>query len=180
MKKVLLAALLGAASLSPALAQTDSHWYGALDFGTLTMKDSNFPDANAMGLRGGYRFTRHLAAEAGLLFVGDSTYTNTNGTYTARQSGLSFTAVGFLPLGQSFELFAKAGLGFHSVRISGTGGPYDPYTTTNIIYGAGAQFNFTPNFGMRLQYENLGRAKSSPTDAGVDISRASVGATFSF
>lgn len=183
MNKTLAAALLCTAAAAPALAQSQGHWYGALDFGTLTMKNSNYPDPNTMSVTGGYRFSPNLAAEGGVLFVSDSTYTDTTGTVNARQGGLQLAAVGFLPLSPSFELFGKAGLGFHTVKMTGTGayaGTYDPYTTTNIIYGAGAQVNFSSRFSMRMQYEALGRAKSSATDTGADISRVSVGAMLNF
>lgn len=183
MNKTLAMALLCAAAATPVFAQSQSHWYGALDFGTLTMQNTSYPEPGTMSVSGGYRFSPNLAAEGGLMFVGDSTLVDATGTSNARQSGLQFAAVGILPLSQSFELFGKAGLGFHTVKMSGTGayaGTYDPYTTTNIIYGAGAQVNFSPKFGMRLQYESLGKAKSSATDPGADISRLSVGAVLNF
>lgn len=183
MNKTLAAALLCAAAATPAFAQSQGHWYGALDFGTLTMKNTDFPEPGTMSITGGYRFSPNLGAEGGLTFMGDSTMVDATGSLNARQGGLQFAAVGFLPLSQSFELFGKAGLGFHTVKMTGTGayaGTYDPYTTTNIIYGAGAQVNFSPKFGMRLQYESLGKAKSSATDPGADISRLSVGAVLNF
>lgn len=183
MNKTLATALLCIAAAAPAFAQSHGHWYGALDFGNLTMKNTDFPEPGTMSIGGGYRFNPNLAAEGSLMFVGDSTLVDSIGTRNARQSALQFAAVGFLPLSQSFELFGKAGLGFHTVKMSGTGayaGTYDPYTTTNIIYGGGAQVNFSPRFSMRLQYESLGKAKSSATDPGADISRVSVGAMINF
>jgi opacity protein-like surface antigen len=180
MNKTLAAALLCAVAATPVFAQSQGHWYGALDSGTLTMKNSSFPDPNTMSVAGGYRFGPNLAAEGSVLFVSDSTRTDASGTVNARQGGLQLAAIGFVPLSPSFELFGKAGLGFHTVKMTDSTGAYDPYTTTNIIVGAGAQVNFSSRFSMRLQYESLGKAKSSATDTGADISRLSVGALLNF
>lgn len=183
MKKTLAAALLCTAAVAPALAQSDSHWYGALDIGTLNMQDSNYPDPGSLTISGGYRFNRNVAAEAGITGYGDSTLVDSFGTSTARQGDLRFLAVGFLPLNPNFELFAKAGLGLHSVKMVGTGAyssTYTPHTTTNVIVGFGGQVNFNRRFGMRLQYEALGKAKSTDTDPGADISRVSVGGVLNF
>jgi hypothetical protein len=46
--------------------------------------------------------------------------------------------------------------------------------------GAGIQLNFNQRFGMRLQYEHLGKSKSSESDSGADISRVSVGGVLNF
>lgn len=183
MKKHLAAALLGATALTPALAQTDGHWYGALDVGTLKMRNSDYPEPGSMTISAGYRFNRNVAAEGGITGYGDSTLVDGSGSSTARQGDMRFLAVGILPLNQNFELFGKAGLGLHSVRMRGTGAypsTSEPHTTGNIILGFGAQVNFTPRFGMRLQYESLGKAKSSETDPGADISRVSIGGVLNF
>lgn len=183
MNKTLAAALLCAAAATPVFAQSPAHWYGALDAGTLTMKNSDYPEPGSLSVAGGYRFGPHLAAEGSVLFAGDSSLVNGAGARTARQSALQFAALGFLPLSPGFELFGKAGLGLHTVKMNGTGayaGSYEPYTTTNIVYGAGAQVNFSSRFSMRLQYEALGKAKSSAADPGADISRVSVGALLNF
>ena len=184
MKKIFAAALLCTAVVSPALAQDHGgHWYGALDFGTLNMRNSNYPDPGSVTVSGGYRFNRNVAAEGGITGYGDSTIVTGSGSSTARQGDLRFLAVGILPLGENFELFGKAGLGFHSVRMLGTGsyaGTDSPHTVMNLVVGLGAQVNFSSRFGMRFEYESLGKAKSSATDPGADISRVTVGGVLNF
>lgn len=183
MKKSLAAALLCTAVVTPVLAQSDGHWYGAVDIGRLNMRNTDYPDPGSLTLSAGYRFNRNVAAEGGITGYGKSTLVDAFGTSTAQQRDMRFLAVGFLPLNQNFELFGKAGIGFHTVEMTGTGayaGTYNPHTTTNVIVGFGGQVNFTPKFGMRLQYEALGKAKSSETDPGADISRLSVGGVLNF
>lgn len=183
MNKSLGIALLCAAAASPVFAQSRGHWYGALDFGKLTMKDSNYPQPRTMSVTGGYRFSRNLGMEGSLMFVGDATLVDTTGTSNARQSGMQLAGLAFLPLGRTFELFGKGGLGFHTMKTTGTGayaGNDNPYTTTNVIIGAGVQVNFTSKLSMRLQYESLGKAKSTQTDRGAAIGRMAIGAVLNF
>ncbi len=183
MKKIIASVLLCASLVAPALAQQDNHWYGAIDIGTLNMRNTDYADPGSLTVSGGYRFGRHLAAEGGITAIGDSTLVDGTGTRTARQGDLRFLAVGFLPLNPNIELFGKAGLGLHSVRILGTGGYSSSptaHTTANVILGAGVQVNFNQRFGMRLQYEHLGQAKASETDPGADLSRVTIGGVLKF
>jgi hypothetical protein len=184
MKKVLGPALLCLACATPALADADRpHWYGAIDIGTLTMQNTQYADPGSLTVSGGYRFSRHLAAEGGLTAIGDSTLTDGSGTRTARQGDMRLLAVGYLPLNENLELFGKAGLGLHGARILGTGSYGSSptvHTTSNLILGVGVQLNFNQRFGMRLQYEDLGKSKASATDTGADISRVSIGGVLKF
>ncbi len=181
MKKTAIALLLGAAAAAPAFAQSPSHWYGALDFGTLNMKNTNYADPGSMTVSGGYRFNPNFALEGGLTLIGESTLYGTGTSSTLRQSDARFLAVGILPLNQSVELFGKAGLGAHYARITNNvNGNYNYYTNTNLILGVGAQFNINSRFGLRLQYEALGKAKATETDPGADLSRVSLGGVLNF
>lgn len=183
MKKIIAAVTLCGAVAAPALAQSDRFWYGALDFGRLNMQNTAYDDPGTMTISAGYRMNRNFALEGGVTAIGDSTLVYGSGTTTATQSDARFLAVGILPLAQNVELFGKAGLGFHTAKITGTGiysGTYSKETTTNAIVGFGGQFNFNPKFGLRLQYEALGKSKASPTDPGADISRVSLGGVLNF
>ena len=181
MKKVITALLLGAAAAAPSYAQSSGHWYGALDAGTLNMKNTNYADPGSLTVSGGYRFSPNFALEGGLTLVGESTLYGSGTSTTLRQSDARFLAVGILPLNQSVELFGKAGLGSHYARITNNlNGNYNQYTTANVIFGVGAQFNINTRFGLRLQYESLGKAKATETDSGADLSRVSLGGVLNF
>ena len=88
-----------------------------------------------------------------------------------------------MPVAPNVDLFGKAGLGLHTAEITGTGtyaGLYGKETTTNAIFGFGGQYNVNPQFGLRLQYERLGKAKANSTATGADISRLSLGGVLNF
>lgn len=181
MKKNIVTLLLGAAAAVPALAQSQSHWYGALDVGTLNMKNTNYADPGSLTVSGGYRFNPNFALESGVTLIGESNLYGSGTSTTLRQSDVRFLAIGILPLSESFELFGKAGLGAHYARITNNlDGSYNQYTNTNAIFGVGAQFNINSRFGLRLQYESLGKAKATETDSGADLSRVSVGGVLNF
>lgn len=181
MKKIIATALLCAAVATPALAQKENHWYMALDAGTLNMQNSNYASPGSMTISGGYRMNRNLALEGGLTAVGDSTLYGAGTSTTARQGDVRFVAVGILPVSQSVELFGKAGIGFHTARITNNlNGSYNQHTTGNAILGFGGQFNINTRFGLRLQYEHLGKSKATDTDTGADISRLSIGGVLNF
>lgn len=181
MKKIIAGALLSAAMATPALAQRESHWYGALDAGTLTMQNTAYASPGSVTISGGYRMSRNLALEGGVTAIADSSLYGTGTSTTARQGDLRFLAIGILPVGQNIELFGKAGIGFHTARITNNlDGSYDQHTTGNAILGFGGQFNFNAKFGLRLQYEHLGKSKSTDRDPGADISRVSMGGVLNF
>lgn len=180
MHKTLAAVLLGAVLATPAFAQ-NSNWYGAVDAGTLNMQNSNYASPGSLTVSGGYRMNPNLAFESGITLAGESTLYSSGTSRTLRQSDLRVLVVGILPLSQSFDLFGKAGIGFHSARITNNlNGNYDQYTNTNAIFGFGGQFNFNRRFGLRLQYEALGKAKANESDPGADISRVSIGGVLNF
>ena len=183
MKKRIATALLCATAAASALAQSDRFWYGALDVGTVDIEDAGFADPGSMTLSAGYRMNRHFALEGGITLIGDSTLIDSVGTIRLAQSDLRFLAVGIVPVAPNVDLFGKAGLGLHTAEITGTGtyaGLYGKETTTNAIFGFGGQYNVNPQFGLRLQYERLGKAKANSTATGADISRLSLGGVLNF
>ena len=171
MKKLLAAALLCSAALTPVLAQSN-RYYGAIDYGTLYMSGP-WSSPDALTVSGGYKFAPNLAAEAGLTMIGNAT-TNAvgGGGVSVNQYIVSAVAVGILPMNSNFNLFGKAGLGLHNGDVNGL--PDD------LILGFGGQFMLTSQIGLRLQYESLGRTRVPQTTRWSELSRLSFGATYNF
>lgn len=173
MKKLLATALLCSAAATPVLAQSN-RYYGALDYGTLSMSGpGSYSSPDALTLSGGYNFLPNLAGEVGITLIGNAT-ANVPGAaqVSVSQSILSAVAVGTIPVNPNVNLFGKAGLGMHSGEINGL--PDD------LIFGFGGQFLLNPKVSLRLQYESLGRAKISSTSTRADLTRLSFGATYNF
>jgi OOP family OmpA-OmpF porin len=113
-------------------------------------------------LFGGYRINRNFAAE---LFYGDwGKVTATRGAISAKGeiSSLGIAALGIFPVGRQFELFGRAGLARTEQKLSGTGPGVtitDRDSGSELIWGFGAAFNFTRNFGLRGEWERLNDSK---------------------
>lgn len=182
MKKFVAALLLSSVLAAPALA-ADPGFYGAIDLGRWSMKDSNYADPGVFAISGGYRFMPQFAVEIGLLGAGESTLVYSGGTTTANQGAVTAAAVGILPLNDRVEFFGKLGLSFITAKVTGTGtyaGVYTKETSTNLLLGFGGQVNFNKNLGLRLQVEGLGKAKASATDTGADVTVTTLGLVYNF
>jgi OOP family OmpA-OmpF porin len=135
---------------------------------------------------GGYRFTRNFAVEAAYVDLGTF---HANGSFgglpfdiNTELTGVTVQAVGIAPLGDKFSLMGRVGAIFWDLSTSGTVAGFPGSTSDNgvdIALGAGAQYKFTPNFGIRADldyYPDLGNS-----DTGEDnVTAVTVGIVFSF
>lgn len=126
----------------------------------------------------GYRFSRHFAAEASYINFGKYSATLTfggaTGSVNADATGWGLAVLGIAPVGNNFELFGKLGFmrGESQANvtvgaISGTVGSKG----TELHYGVGGVYNFTPKLGLRLEWENVDDA---------DLSMLSIGLQYRF
>jgi len=135
---------------------------------------------------GGYRFTRNFAVEAAYVDLGTL---HANGSFSGlpfdintELTGVTVQAVGIAPLGDKFSLMGRVGAIFWDLSTSGTVAGFPGSTSDNgvdIALGAGAQYKFTPNFGIRADldyYPDLGNS-----DTGEDnVTAVTIGIVFSF
>lgn len=144
---------------------------------------------------GGYRFARNFALEAAYLKLGEvsanTTITNVappaNVTATfSWEYGLSVDAIGIVPIGDQFDLFAKAG-GYMvktklKVDVQGRSSASSSETDTNtgFTYGIGAQYTFTPNFGIRAEWQQFKEVGTDKTGGSGDVNLLSVGILYRF
>lgn len=173
MNKTLATALLCSAAFTPVLAQ-NAPYYGAIDYGTVSLSGpGSYSSPGALTLSGGYRLFPNLALEAGLTLMGSVTADVPGpGRVSISQSIVSATAVGYVPINSSLNLFGKAGVGLHNMEINGL--PDD------LIFGFGGQILLNPKTSMRIQYESLGKAKVPSSSHKAEMTRLSVGATYNF
>jgi len=136
---------------------------------------TSFPNPHSLSAGGGYHFNQYIGVEAGHSLIGDSTIDTATGlpgvtiTEKLKTSSTQVAAVGSIPMGPVFTLFGKLGLANTKVDYTATvscGAVFNPgvnqatgTSKTNLMAGLGGQFNIGRHFGIRLQYQDLGKVQ---------------------
>lgn len=185
LKKMVLVGALGMASvvLSPstmAQAMADRGWYIGGSIGQMEA-DGDCPSGFSCDLKdtayklfGGYRINRNFAAEAFWGEWGEISVSTGGASATGEIRTIGVAGLGILPLGQQFELFGKLGFGSTKQKVSASAPGItiaDKDTGSELLYGLGAAYNFSRNFGIRAEWESL-------DDSEVDI--LSIGVQYRF
>lgn len=109
----------------------------------------------------GYRVNRHLAIEGsyidwGSASVNNATFAGLPTRLTGEATSFGIAALGILPVGERFSLFAKAGFLLTEaeveVRLGGAPGRASD-DQTELHFGFGATFNITRNLALRGEWE---------------------------
>lgn len=148
----------------------------------------------------GYRFTRYLAAELGLVQFGSVESTG-NGEMdfgdgfvpvtikvAFSAGGPMVSGLGILPINEKFELFGRVGYLFTSSRRqissrvdgqrNGSGGPRGD--STDLVLGAGAAWNFNQQYSARLEYLKLDEIGDASATGEEDLNVISLGFSVRF
>lgn len=127
----------------------------------------------------GYRFNQYFSMEAawidpvearrrGESGEGDVAYNPSALVSAKEKDGVSLGAVGMLPLGDQFGLFAKASVykwddeDFLDDSLS-EGSGADDYVTDSAL-GFGARYNFSENFSVSAEWERFNRRSDEDID----------------
>lgn len=146
-------AALTAGVAAPAMAQDTSDKagvYGTIGYANVS-GDGGGSDVNLGAIQGrlGYRFNNYFGVEGEAAFgvAGDEVA----GVDVDLNHELGVFAVGFLPVSENVDLFAR--VGYASSEVEGSaGGTTISAEADGLAYGVGGQFNFTPNDGVRIDY----------------------------
>jgi OOP family OmpA-OmpF porin len=87
-------------------------------------------------------------------------------------NAFELVGIGAWPLANNFAIYGKVGFYRGETKATGNvGGPIDEKeTNTDLTYGAGAQYNFNPKFGVRAEwqrYAKMGGEATGETDVDV-------------
>ena len=177
--------------LGAGRASADNPSTGAIVAGTpvTSVAASGDSDATAAKAFMGYQFNKYIAAEGGYFRLGDFTFDATttpagtlHGSYKNR-SGWNLDAVGSLPLfNDKFSLLARLGVQTSKTSdlFNGTGAAAalrNPSPSKNQVsykYGAGAEYDFTRNIGVRAEWERYRVSDGISEKINVDLISASL------
>jgi OOP family OmpA-OmpF porin len=183
LKFALVAGALLAAS--PAMAADDSGWYIGAGLGNFALSSENIAfDVNgdefntgrdfdgsdfAFKILGGWQWNQYIAFE-GEYFDGgtaedkfDFNYLGDDGQLTIETdtNGWVFSGLGILPLGESFNVFAKLGFVYWDVEAKGVlkyadiqeSASLGSESGTDFAWGIGGTWNMTDNMGLRAEWQ---------------------------
>jgi len=176
-----IAAGLGIATLftQPAAA-AGINLGGAIGWGRV--ESSDFDDDNPVyKVFAGGKFNDYVGVEAAYHDFGEAEDTG----YSSKLRGYSAALVGYLPLGDNFDLFAKIGNLWWHDKITVLDTFHDTVDGDEIFYGIGANFNFNEALALRIEMERY-KVDLSADEVGVNfddtynVDVASVGLQFSF
>ena len=161
---------------SNALAQ-QAYVGGAFGQADAEVVGIDIGDDSSFKFFGGAKINQNLGFEIGYVDFGEATLTG-NGSLTLSASGIDFALMGYIPVGQNVDLFAKLGLlmwdadaTFVNVPGFGTGTVSDD--GNDINYGFGAIFGVSNNVSIRVSYEMYELDD-------IDVTNMSIGASVSF
>lgn len=120
---------------------------------------------------GGYQFNPNFSLETGYATLGK--FQSAAGE--AKGTGVFVDAVGTLPLSNNFSLLGRVGA-FNGKFENAFAGTTDK--GTNVKVGAGVQYDFSPNLGLRGEWERYRFDATGGTKANADL--YSVGLNYKF
>ena len=151
-------------------SRADTPTTGAIVVGTPVTSVATSGDSTATSGKAflGYQFNKYIAAEGGYFRLGEFSFDGTttpagtlHGSYK-NTIGWNFDVIGSVPVyADKLMLLARVGVQTSKTRdaFSGTGAAatlINPTPSKNLVsykYGAGAEYDFTRNVGVRVEWE---------------------------
>ncbi len=181
MKKnsLLIAAAFAAAGFAaPAAAQLSSSalyvgaQYGRMHYNNVCGNSADCVNrSNAGGIFAGLQFSRYIAIEAALQDLGHADVPGGNVKTRAAEAD----AVVNLPIYAGFSLLGRAGV-FHAAMKGDT----NSQNTNGVTYGMGGQYDFTPQFAVRLEWQRHPKLGGGGFGAKTDVDSINLGALIRF
>jgi len=107
-------------------------------------------------------------------------------SYSSKITGPALSLIGTVPVGKSFELFARGGVLFASREHEITGalvfnGANDQkFADTVWLAGAGASWSFAKRWGVRAEYQQTGNLQKTLLTGSTRVKRVALSAIYRF
>lgn len=138
--------------------------YVGANYGGFKSRGGDFDDSNDyFQLAAGYRFTPLVGVELDYANFGEYG----GDIASAELDGWGVSVIGFLPVTQTLDLYAKAGLFMSNVDVGVAGFSRD-FSDEQVFFGLGAEFNVTNNFSLIAEY-NRYKVEVDDSDFPIDI-----------
>lgn len=148
--------LLVVMAATPAIADKGFSAGASVGYSSISFEDSGVSvDFNDVGYKifGSYMFNDNWGIEGGWMDFG-SMSENVQGTEIELEvDGFDLFVVGAMPISETFDLFAKAGMLSWDAEVSSPGFGSESDSGEDLALGFGGRFNSGGNFGFRAEYE---------------------------
>lgn len=178
MKHKMISLIIGAAFAAPLVASATA--YVGASTGTSSLGGNVCSgvagcDDSDTGykLMGGWEFNKNFAVEGSYVDLGEVSVSQTGASASAGLDGFNVAAVGSIPLAAKAAVFGKAGAYLWDANaVASVGGATGSASDsgTDLMFGIGAKWDFTKQFGARIEYEDYtGDADSTMISAGMTV-----------
>ncbi|HZM33192.1 MAG TPA: outer membrane beta-barrel protein, partial [Burkholderiales bacterium] len=123
----------------------------------------------------GYQINKNFAAEVGYTDLGEASAPGAS----AEASAWELVGLGFLPLGNHFSLYGKAGVYRGDVEASGLGVSVEE-SNNGLTYGAGVQWDFGKRLGLRAEWQRYADVGGDDVGGETDVDVMNIGVVFRF
>ena len=161
------------------------------------LQSSSLDDSDTgFGATLGYEVNENFAAELSYVDLGDVSYqasneqanpANESVTLDTSAAGPVFSLLGILPVGERWDLYGRAGLALMDSEgeATATAGDVtdrisDSTNRSNMVLGAGVQYDVSDRFGLRLEWDRYFDVGSEEIVGESDIDLFSLGLRYNF
>jgi OOP family OmpA-OmpF porin len=182
-----------------ALDQQLLDFFGLAGLGVVEATTSLDDSDTGFGAGVGFQVNEHFAAELAYVDLGETSYdatgTVTDGIsnfpadFALSQSaeGPVFSLLGFLPVGERFAVFGRAGIALMSVdadvavSIDGEPAAAEASTTrSNGVYGLGVEYSMSNRFGLRLAWDRYAGVGDEELMDDIDVDLFTLAVRYNF
>jgi OOP family OmpA-OmpF porin len=117
---------------------------------------------------GGYQFNRNFSGEFGYTDLGEVKASGPGGSAQIKANAWELSAIGAWPLAQQFSIYGRLGGARAETKLSSSSGQSGKKSAINLTFGAGAQYDFTRNLGLRAEWQRYSDVKVRNDTTGVE------------
>ena len=155
--------------------------------GATGLASSDKGGSNQLRLQLGYSLSPNFAVEAGYIDFGkvkySASYTGGTADGTLKAGGIDVSALGILPLSDSFAVFGKAGVVAAKVKSSLSSSLLNSSASSNVVrplLGMGVTYKLSGNMDMRAEYEHVSSLGKTATTGKMTDNMLSLGMAYHF
>ncbi len=129
----------------------EPYWYVAAGGGAAETSNSNYDDTSSFSIHVGNRVTPGTAIEFGYVDIDDFDFDGFSDSYV-KIYGIDISALGLLPIGESVNLFARAGFFLWDFESYFLGSRISDEEDDSLLFGVGVDVPFGETLGARLEW----------------------------